>query len=134
MIPVILSSSSWPATTVGRNSDRLDLRFLPVEASISIDELVQTSGHGGIIPPGIPVGRISSIQNNDVTIEPVVDLKRLSFVTILVTDEDPEFSIDDIYNQAYSPLPPEENEFTLKGLNALGQRLETDITTDDERN
>ena len=35
----------------GRNSDRLDLRFLPVEASISIDELVQTSGHGGIIPP-----------------------------------------------------------------------------------
>ena len=78
--------------------------------------------------------RVSSIQNNDVTIEPVVDLKRLSFVTILVTDEDPEFSIKDIYNQAYSPLPPEENEFTLKGLNALGQRLETDITTDDERN
>ena len=47
-----------------------------------------------------------------------MDLKRLSFVTILVTDEDPEFSVDDIYNQAYSPLPPEEDEFTLKGLNA----------------
>lgn len=134
MIPVILSSSSWPATTVGRNSDNLELRFLPVEASIAIDELVQTSGHGGVIPPGIPVGRVSAIQNNDITIEPIVDLKRLSFVTILVTDRDPEFGIDNIYNQAYSPLPPEEDEFTLKGFNALGQRLETDITNEDKRN
>ncbi len=134
MIPVILSSSSWPATTVGRNSNNIALRFLPVEANISIDELVQTSGHGGVIPPGIPVGRVAAINNNDIVIEPVVDLQRLSFVTILVTDDDPGFSTDDILNQAYSPLPPEQDEFTLKGLNALGQRLETDITTDGERN
>ena len=134
MIPVILSSSSWPATTVGKNSKMLDLRFLPVEATIEIDELIQTSGHGGVIPPGIPVGRIASISNNDVKIEPLVDLKRLSFVTILVTENDPGFNIDDIFNQAYSPFPPEEEEFTLKGFNALGQRLEDDISNDDERN
>lgn len=127
MIPIILSSSSWPATTVGQNSTTLKLRFLPVEASISVDELVQTSGHGGVLPAGLPVGRVSAVQGDQISVEPVVDLQRLSFVTVLVTEEDPGFSVDDILTQTHSPLPPEENNFTLKGLNALGQRTETDV-------
>jgi rod shape-determining protein MreC len=127
MFPVILSSSSWPATTAGENSNKVTLRFLPVEANISIGELVQTSGHGGVIPPGIPVGRVSSIRETEIKVEPLANLQRLSFVTILVTDDDPDFVTDDIYDQAFNPLAPEDDGFSLKGLNALGQRLETDI-------
>jgi rod shape-determining protein MreC len=127
MFPVILSSSSWPATTVGQNSNKVILRFLPSDANISIGELVQTSGHGGVIPPGLPVGRVASIKETEITVEPLANLQRLSFVTILVTDEDPDFVADDIYDQAFNPLPPEDDGFSLKGLNALGQRLETDI-------
>ncbi|MGU9961926.1 MAG: rod shape-determining protein MreC [Candidatus Puniceispirillales bacterium WSBS_2018_MAG_OTU23] len=126
LIPVILSSSSWPAVAVGQNATALKLRFLPIEASISIDELVQTSGHGGVLPPGLPVGRVSAVHDNTITIDPVVDLQRLSFVTVLVTETDPGFSVDDISAQTYSPLPPIENNFTLKGLNALGQRTDSD--------
>ena len=134
MIPVILSGSSWPASTVGKNSSKLDLRFLPIEAEVSVGELVQTSGHGGVIPAGIPVGRVESISSNTIVVRPVVDLQRLSFVTVLVTERDPAFGADDIFNQAYNPLPAEEDSFTLKGLNVLGQRLETDILTEDESN
>ncbi|MCE2517293.1 MAG: rod shape-determining protein MreC [Alphaproteobacteria bacterium] len=128
MIPVILSSSSWPATTVGQNSTSLRLRFLPVEASIEIDELVQTSGHGGVLPPGLPVGRVAAVSDDRIVVEPVVDLQRLSFVTVLVTEDDPGFSVDDVLAQTHSPLPPADNSFTLKGLNALGQRTETDVS------
>ncbi|MEK9860086.1 MAG: rod shape-determining protein MreC [Alphaproteobacteria bacterium] len=127
MIPVILSSSSWPATTVGLNSTTLKLRFLPKEAMVAIDELVQTSGHGGILPAGIPVGRVVSIKDYQIKIKPVVDLRRLSYVSVLVTDKDPVFSTQDLLNQAYSPLPPSDDTFTLQGLNAVGERQSSDV-------
>ena len=55
-IPVILSSSSWPGLTVGNNGTFLSLRFLPEEAAPKVGELVLTSGHGGVLPAGVPVG------------------------------------------------------------------------------
>ena len=57
-IPVILSRSSWPGLIHGQNSLLLKLQFLPLEARPAKGELVQTSGHGGVLPAGIPVGRI----------------------------------------------------------------------------
>ena len=130
MIPVILSSSSWPATTVGQNSTTLKLRFLSTEALVAEDELVQTSGHGGVLPAGIPVGRVRSINNDQIYIDPIVDLKRLSFVTVLVTKDDPGYNTQELLNQAYSPLPETKDEFSLQGLNALGQRKDSDVATD----
>ncbi len=127
MIPIILSSSSWPGIAAGRNSKLMQLQFLPTEASVTENELVQTSGHGGILPPGIPVGRIERVNNNSVTIRPVADLQRLSFVTILVMDEAPTYAVDDIYNQRVSPLPEKDDEPFFEGINALGQRIESDI-------
>ena len=61
-IPVMLASSSWPGLTMGRNSDYLELAFLPVEAQPAIGELVLTSGHGGILPAGLAVGRVERVM------------------------------------------------------------------------
>ena len=129
MIPVILSSSSWPATTAGLNSTLLELRFLPAEASGSIGDLVQTSGHGGVLPSGIPVGRIADIAGDRISIRPVVDLQRLSFVTILTMADDPGYAIDDIFDQSFQALPPDDEGFSLEGLNAVGSRTKTDVST-----
>lgn len=85
-IPVILSRSSWPGVAAGRNTGYLQLEFLPKEAKPTIGELVQTSGHGGVLPAGIAVGRIVRAQQNNVIIEPIVDLRRLSYVSILLRD------------------------------------------------
>jgi len=126
LIPVILSSSSWPAVTAGMNSTELDLRFLPAEATPNLDDLVQTSGHGGVLPPGIPVGRISEVHLNRIKVRPVVDLQRLGYVSVLTTAADPGFALDDIYDQTYRTLPQDEEEFTLEGINALGQRSPAD--------
>ena len=131
MVPVILASSSWPAITVGMNSKRMDLRFLPTEASVSVGDLIQTSGHGGVLPPGIPVGRIEKIQSNAISVRPVADLQRLSFVTILTMDRDPGYSVDAIEEQRFQPLPVDDSGFSLEGLNALGQRTSSDVTAEE---
>ena len=127
MVPVLLASSGWPAVTVGRNGKRLRLRFLPAEADIELNELVQTSGHGGVLPPGIPVGRIESVSGNEVSVRPVADLQRLGFVTILTTDDSPGYSADALLDPRFQPIPPDEERFSLEGLNALGGRTSSDV-------
>ncbi len=82
-IPVILSSSSWPGLTVGQNGQFLDLQFLPDEAQPKIGELVLTSGHGGVLPNGLPVGRVDQIEDGTIRVRPAVDLRNLSYVSVL---------------------------------------------------
>ena len=132
MVPVLLASSAWPAVTVGRNGKRVRLRFLPAEADIKLNELVQTSGHGGVLPPGIPVGRVESVSGSEVSVRPVADLQRLSFVTILTTDEAPGYSADSLLSPRFQPIPPDENRFSLEGLNALGGRTASDVTATEQ--
>ena len=57
-IPILLSSSSWPGLAIGQNSGMLSLSFLPLEAVPKENELVLTSGHGELLPAGLPVGRV----------------------------------------------------------------------------
>ena len=132
MVPVLLASSSWPAVTVGQNSKRILLRFLPSDADVAAGDLLQTSGHGGVLPPGIPVGRIEAVRGNEISVRPVADLQRLVFVTILTTDEAPGFSVDSLSEQRFQPIPPDEEGFSLEGLNVLGQRTDSDVPASEQ--
>ena len=117
-IPVILSDSSWPGLAVGKNGLILELDFLPAESEPSLNETVVTSGHGGLLPAGIPVGRVSSITKKQVLVTPSVELRKLSFVTILSRKTVPEFFADpeqsDIF---YSPLIDQKKVRLFEGLN-----------------
>ena len=77
-IPVMLASSSWPGLTMGRNSDYLELVFLPAEAQPAVGELVLTSGHGGILPAGLAVGRVERVDGDYVQVRPAVDFRNLA--------------------------------------------------------
>ena len=77
-IPVILASSSWPGLTVGQNGQFLDLQFLPGEASPKVGELVLTSGHGGVLPNGLAVGRVDQIKDGKILVRPAVDFRNLA--------------------------------------------------------
>ena len=123
MVPVILSDSSWPAVTAGANASLLELRFVPVQAEVELGELVQTSGHGGVLPAGLPVGRVVQIADRAIYVEPIVDFARLSFVTVLNWAETNDRPQDPIFEQSYAPLPENDEGFSLEGRNALGQRV-----------
>ena len=107
-IPVILSSSSWPGVTVGNNGTFLSLRFLPEEAAPKVGELVLTSGHGGVLPAGVPVGRVDLVRDDFVRVRPAVDLRHLSYVSILVGGTE-GIDLDNLaLEDYYTPLPETE--------------------------
>jgi rod shape-determining protein MreC len=71
--------------------DSLPLNLVSVETKVADGEAVVTSGlEGGLFPPQIPVGRVRGAKitpgqlEQEITIEPVVDLDRLELVRILI--------------------------------------------------
>lgn len=121
-IPVILASSSWPGLAVGKNGRFLDMQFLPDEAKPEVGELVLTSGHGGVLPNGLPVGRVEQIEDGEISIRPAVDLRQLSYVSVLVGGLDGVDSDNLALDKFYTPLPIDDSTRLLEGLNSTGQR------------
>ena len=121
-IPVILSSSSWPGVTVGNNGPFLSLRFLPEEASPKVGELVLTSGHGGVLPAGVPVGRVDMVQDDLVRVMPAVDLRNLGYVSILVGGTEGIDLGNLSLEEYYTPLPESDDTRLFEGVNAAGER------------
>ncbi len=52
-------------------------------AKIAVGMRVVTSGHGGVFPPGLPVGKVVGIDGRRVIIAPHVDWNRVSFIRIV---------------------------------------------------
>jgi len=121
-IPVILSSSSWPGLSVGQNGQFLDLQFLPDEATPKIGELVLTSGHGGVLPNGLAVGRVDQIKDGKIRVRPAVDLRNLSYVSVLIGGLDGIDNSNLDLADFYTPLPIDDTTRLLEGLNSSGQR------------
>ena len=118
-IPILLSTSSWPALALGKNTKTLQLDFLPLEAKPEIGELVLTSGHGGILPAGVPVGRVISVGDDAVFLEPSVVLEQISFVSVLTQSGEKPFEFNKSDAEAFfAPLPPESSGRLLEGVNA----------------
>ena len=115
-IPILLSTSSWPGLAIGQNSDVLSLSFLPLEAEPKENELVLTSGHGEILPPGLPVGRVIKGVGREYYIQPVVDLRKVSFVSILVRPEGEGVSEIGGFADFFTPLPETDNKRLLEGF------------------
>lgn len=115
-IPILLSRESWPGLSVGRNGQLLRLDFLPLTAKPEIGELVQTSGHGGLLPPGLPVGRIEQIESDAVLVRPAVDMVRLSYVSVLLDDADGLDSEPEAMSRFFTPLPEAESGRLLEGF------------------
>ncbi|MBL6604931.1 MAG: rod shape-determining protein MreC [Alphaproteobacteria bacterium] len=115
-IPILLSTSSWPGLAIGQNSDVLSLSFLPLEAEPKENELVLTSGHGEILPPGLPVGRVTKGVGGEYYIQPVVDLRKVSFVSILVRPVGEGVSEIGGFADFFTPLPETDNKRLLEGF------------------
>ena len=82
-IPVIVESSRDSAILAGDNSDRPVLRYLPMNSTVSPGDRIVTSGQGGLLPPGLPVGIVSEIADGLVRVHPFVRTHRLEYVRVL---------------------------------------------------
>ena len=83
-IPVLVEENRARAILAGDNSERPQLVFLPQGTKLRPGQRIVTSGHGGALPHGIPVGVVSSVDDNgSVRVRPFVDWERLEYTQII---------------------------------------------------
>lgn len=83
-VPVVIQPSGVHAIAAGDDSDRLILLHQRDTSTITVGDRVLSSGYGGVFPSGVPVGRVVDVRDDQVTIEPYVNLWRLRFVRVAV--------------------------------------------------
>jgi len=82
-IPVTIAGSGDRAILGGDNSAEPKLMYLPQDAVLNPGARVITSGHGGIFPPGLPVGTVSTTTHGVTSIMPLADLGRINYVQLV---------------------------------------------------
>lgn len=85
-IPVVLEQSRHKGILVGDNSAFPRLEFLPATAAVAPGDRVVTSGDGGMLPAGRPIGIISSVTDQRVRVQTFTDWSRLEYVSVLRYD------------------------------------------------
>jgi len=92
-VPVMLERAQVRAILGGDNTDMPRLVHLSADVHVSVGDRVVTSGTGGLFPPGLPVGVVSSVHERTVRVRPLAELGSLEHVKILdfgFTAEPPE--------------------------------------------
>jgi rod shape-determining protein MreC len=82
-VPVVIEDTRERAVLAGDNTSRPRLLYLPEKSAIQVGDHVVTAGSGGIFPPGLPVGAVSSIDGGVVRVEPEAELTHLEYVRIV---------------------------------------------------
>lgn len=82
-VPVVVESSRARAILAGDNGDRPRLRFLADSVPLQPGERIVTSGHGGVFPGGLAIGRVARVGRRGAEVEPFADFDRLEYVRVL---------------------------------------------------
>ncbi len=82
-IPVFSEDSRERAIAGGGNGDDLSLFYLPENSKIKVGEKIITSGDGGVLPPGLPVGVVIKIEKSTAIVKPFVDWYHLEYVSVV---------------------------------------------------
>lgn len=82
-VPVVIEPAHYKAVLAGDNTDWPRLEYLAVTSSVSPGDRVVTSGDGGLIPPGVPVGLVIQTSDGFLRVQSFADRNRLDFVRVL---------------------------------------------------
>ncbi|MCC7017039.1 MAG: rod shape-determining protein MreC, partial [Rhodospirillales bacterium] len=82
-IPAIVERTRTRAILAGDNTDRPRLIYLSDGGAVAVGDRIVTSGHGGVFPPGLPIGVVTSVAEGGVLVRPFVEQARLEFVRVV---------------------------------------------------
>lgn len=93
-VSVNISTINEPAILKGdlelKEKNQLKLESIPIEAEVSIADMLYTSGLGSKFPSSIPVGKITEVisKKNDMNryaiVEPTVEISKISEVGVII--------------------------------------------------
>lgn len=104
-VPVMVRESGARAILAGANAGRPRLSFLQDRIPVRVGMTVVTSGHGGVIPVGLPIGRVTLVEKHRVEVQPFVDWNSVQYVRIVVFDA-PGLIVPDIPQQGAAADKP----------------------------
>jgi rod shape-determining protein MreC len=105
-VPILVEPSQVRAVLAGDNSAWPRLEFMPVVSDARVGDRVVTSGDGGLLPPGLPIGTLVETEDGFLRVQTFADRTRLDMVRVLQY----EFPRDIDRQDAPAVLqPPEEN-------------------------
>lgn len=87
-VAVLIQSSRTPAVLAG-DGRALHLEFVPIDAAITPGEVILSSALGGLLPPGLLIGRVASVESRGsdlfqvVTVDPLANLDRVEQVLVM---------------------------------------------------
>jgi len=88
-VATLVQSSRTPGSLVG-TGDSLRLDFVSVETEVAAGDVVLTSALGGLLPPGLLVGRVVEVQRQEqelflaISVDPLANLDRVEQVLVMV--------------------------------------------------
>ena len=82
-VPVVLETSRARAILKGDNGPSPRLAFLEADTRVKPGDRIVTSGEGGMFPPALAVGIVSSVDEGRAAVQPFVVWNRLEYVTVL---------------------------------------------------
>lgn len=82
-IPVRIKSTGERAIVAGANGPLLKLVYQGHEIKVAAGATIVTSGHGGVLPPGIEVGKVVEVRRGDIKVQPNIPWNRLSHVRVI---------------------------------------------------
>jgi rod shape-determining protein MreC len=88
-LPVIVGAQQTPSIVAGDNGSVLKLIHTPRELEINSGDVVLTSGHGGLIPAGLPVGQIQINAEGTPYIDVSYGFENIEYVRIVNKYTDP---------------------------------------------
>lgn len=93
-IPVMVERTRVRGMLSGDNTNIPKMIFIPLAAELTVGDRIITSGVAGVFPPGLPIGKISSIEKNNVKIKTFGNLERLEYVKIIDYGLDKEVPLE----------------------------------------
>ncbi len=113
-IPALVESTRDRVIVTGNNTPWPTVTYLASNSPVSPGDRLVTSGHGGVFPPGLPIGTISELTETRIALQPAVEIARLSEARIL------DYGVEGI-------LPPPEKVPAVKA-GGTAQSLEHEPT------
>jgi rod shape-determining protein MreC len=88
-VAALLQTSRVTGLVVGQPDGTLRMEYIPQEESVSVRDIVLTSGLGGVMPKGLVIGQVTEVQKMDyalfqaAVVRPAVDFSRLELVLVI---------------------------------------------------
>ena len=118
MIPVVVSNNRIPSILIGENLILPSLKFLPNNVKLNQGSIVQTSGHGGLLPAGLPIGTVVKHSSEKNYVKPLIDLNLIDYLQVLLWRADGVNNNENYRN--FRPLNSQETINLLEGVTSRG--------------